>query len=244
MSTLEVATSGCCKGHPCDNCKTCQSGRCCRRDNPSYQLPKLGEWSGPIYGKLGVLEDDGTKVECHCCGEWFKAVGHHAWHAHNLTSMEYKSIFGLRHKGGIMSVSTKKIWQGYAARLARVRPEVSAFTLLTPEQRDAYCKLGGRGNYSLQTKLDTTLRPTGPKAEMVVHVCPICGATEEMPKHKARIQTCSNPQCKQQIKLRTHCSKGHALTEDNLIITKDGIRRCKACRTASNEAFHKKQKAG
>jgi hypothetical protein len=100
---LEVATEGCCKGHKCDNCKTCQRGRCCRRDNPHYQLPKLGEWGGPIYGELGVLIDDGEKCECHICGGWFLSVGKHARTAHDVLAREYKALFGLRSRRGILA---------------------------------------------------------------------------------------------------------------------------------------------
>jgi hypothetical protein len=35
---------------------------------PFDQLPKLGDWDGPIHGQLGVLATDGDKVECHVCG--------------------------------------------------------------------------------------------------------------------------------------------------------------------------------
>lgn len=101
--TLELAIEGCCKGHPCDNCKTCQSGHCCRRDNPGYKLPKLGDWNNPIYGQIGVLNDDGGKVECHICGGWFVRLNPHIWRAHDTTSREYKSLFGLRLQMGLVS---------------------------------------------------------------------------------------------------------------------------------------------
>ena len=109
--TLVIATEGCCKGHPCDNCKTCQSGRCCRRDNPNYKLPGLGEWDGPIYGELGVLACDGEKQQCHACGEWFTGLIHHAWGAHDLLAREYKATFGLNMK-------TALVGPGVSARLS------------------------------------------------------------------------------------------------------------------------------
>lgn len=105
MTTLTIPTEGPCRGHPCDNCKTCQSGRCCRKDNPDYKLPGLGEWDGPVYGELGVLNDDGEKVECHCCGEWYQQLTKHVEAAHDLTTREYKSIFGLRLKSGLVSTA-------------------------------------------------------------------------------------------------------------------------------------------
>lgn len=109
MSKLAIPTEGPCAGHPCDNCKTCQRGRCCRRDNPKYKLPQLGEWDGPIYGELGVLHhDDGERVECHCCGEWFIHLGLHIWHAHDVTLEEYKAIFGLPSQRGLYSPAKRQ----------------------------------------------------------------------------------------------------------------------------------------
>lgn len=106
MSELILATEGPCAGHLCDNCKICQRGRCCRKDDPDYTLPKLGEWDGPIYGELGILNDDGQRVECHCCGEWFRGLAAHIVHRHNLLADEYKAIFGLNKGQGLTSAAT------------------------------------------------------------------------------------------------------------------------------------------
>lgn len=139
MTTLTIPDKGCCKGHPCDNCKTCQSGRCCRKDNPDYKLPELGEWDGPIYGKLGVMNDDGEKVECHCCGAWVRGLAPHAWLAHNLLASEYRSIFGLGRRTALVSacVSEKLRSMADVSRL----PKLSGAVLLTSEQKSA---LGSR----------------------------------------------------------------------------------------------------
>jgi hypothetical protein len=91
-----------CLDHACDRCRGCQRGRCCRRDNPAYRLPDLGAWDGPIFGRLGFLERDGERVQCHCCGEYWLAVGIHAWQRHDLTAEEYKAIFGLRAGRGMI----------------------------------------------------------------------------------------------------------------------------------------------
>ena len=93
---LAVAESGCCAGHRCDQCATCQRGRCCRRDNPDYRLPAdLGDWVEPIHGQLGSIATDGDRIECHVCGAWFKGLGAHL-RVHDLTAREYKRLFGLR----------------------------------------------------------------------------------------------------------------------------------------------------
>lgn len=126
MSKLPIATEGCCKEHPCDNCKTCQSGRCCRKDNPDYKLPGLGEWDGPIYGEMGVLNDDGEKVECHCCGEWFGGLQMHAWKAHDLTADEYKAIFGLSRRHGLIGPTTLVKRQAGMKGVKLVAPYISS----------------------------------------------------------------------------------------------------------------------
>jgi hypothetical protein len=137
--TLAIATEGCCKGHPCDNCKTCRSGRCCRKDNPDYKLPGLGEWDGPIYGELGVLNDDGEKVECHCCGNRYRTLAYHLSIHHNLTADEYRSIFGLRATQGLNSADYGlKLAQSNTEHLRRIRPvREGNGNGLTPEQQSA-----------------------------------------------------------------------------------------------------------
>lgn len=92
---MPIPDAGPCARHPCDDCRACRSGRCCRRDNPDYRLPKLGEWEGPIHGALGVLDrPDGERVRCHACGESYAKLTIHALRSHDLTPEEYRSIFG------------------------------------------------------------------------------------------------------------------------------------------------------
>lgn len=147
--TLVQATEGCCKGHRCDNCATCKKGRCCRKDNPQYSLPGLGEWDGRIYGELGVLNDDGEKVECHCCGEWFVSLGHHVLYIHDLTPKEYKSIFGLRLSEGLVSPERHAtLGRSHADHLVAARVighPLSPIPHYTPEQRSDF---GSRGQNS------------------------------------------------------------------------------------------------
>src|SRR5712692_7714049 len=61
----------------------------------AQDLPALGDWDGPIFGQLGVLHTDGSKVECHCCGRWYLHLGSHVVRTHKLTVPEYQAIFGL-----------------------------------------------------------------------------------------------------------------------------------------------------
>lgn len=150
--TLPIATEGCCTGHPCDSCKTCQSGRCCRRDNPDYKLPELGEWDGPIYGELGVLNDDGERLECHACGEWFAGLNHHAWAAHDLLAREYKATFGLNMNTALVSaaVSTRLRKNGEYLRDNYHKGGVNI--KMTPEQHSGYSARPRSKQFSLQLR--------------------------------------------------------------------------------------------
>lgn len=42
--------------------------------------------------------------------------------------------------------------------------------------------------------------------------------------------------------MRTHCPRGHEMTDDNVYISKnDGVRRCRKCRRANDEAYRLRQ---
>jgi hypothetical protein len=143
-----------CAGHPCDNCYTCRQGKCCKRDRPGYHLPPLGDWDGPIYGRLGVLHSDGDRVECHCCGAWYGNLGSHVAARHGMSADEYRSIFGLRQGTALIGPQTRRRKQQHNGHLARVRPP-SPFKGLTWAQRSAYHK--GR-KQRLETLLDPANR--------------------------------------------------------------------------------------
>lgn len=147
---LRFATDGCCDGHLCDDCGTCRTGRCCRSDNPHYRLPAEGDWDGPIYGTIGMLDRSGDTLECHACGRDFKHLGPHVWMIHNLTADEYRAIFGL-------SSSTPICNKAIAARVSEVAKEsvasgkinlpaefAGSFARATPEQRADWHERGTR----------------------------------------------------------------------------------------------------
>jgi AP2 domain len=137
---LEIAVEGPCKGHGCDNCKTCRAGRCCRRDNPLYRLPEEGSWPGPIFGTLGVLASDGVRVQCHICGNWYLTVARHAVTAHDVTAREYKALFGFPLKKGLVSpYEHGKLSSASRPTLDRYRPS-NGFADVTLEQRVAWVR--------------------------------------------------------------------------------------------------------
>ena len=41
------------------------------------EVPALGEWDGPLFGELGVLSRDGTRLECHRCARWYPRQASH-----------------------------------------------------------------------------------------------------------------------------------------------------------------------
>lgn len=111
-----LATVGACVDHPCDGCRMCRSGRCCRRDQPDYRLPALGEWT-PVYGELGVLAVDDDKAQCHACAGWFRNLALHAGRGHDLTAQEYKALFGLNRTTGLVGPSLRERLQANATRV-------------------------------------------------------------------------------------------------------------------------------
>jgi ROS/MUCR transcriptional regulator protein len=143
-----------CAGHSCDHCYTCRQGECCKRDRPDYRLPALGDWDGPIYGRLGALLSFGDKVECHCCGAWFGNLGSHVAARHGMTADEYRAIFGLRQGTTLIGPQMRRRKQQHNGHLARVRPP-SPFKGLTWAQRSAYHK--GR-KQRLEVLIDPTNR--------------------------------------------------------------------------------------
>lgn len=138
----------CCKGHFCDNCATCQKGRCCRTDNPHYKLPKLGEWVS-VHGELGIFKDDiGGKAECHCCGNLYHHLGNHVWNSHNLTADEYRAVFGLCQSTGLISVELAEKRRENTDHLLKYRQKgIEKLKSFTPEQRKYF-----RGKDRLQIK--------------------------------------------------------------------------------------------
>lgn len=126
------------KGHDCDGCRDCLKGRCCRKDNPGYRLPKMGEIQ-PYVGTLGVLADDGELAQCHVCGEWFGRVSTHARNQHDLLPSEYRAAFGLNAQTGLIGPKLRN-WmsENGANHLAPYRDAgvgIKALRSITPEQR-------------------------------------------------------------------------------------------------------------
>lgn len=57
-------------------------------------LPSLGSWPTSIHGDLGTLNEQGGKVQCHICGNWFGSLWGHL-RKHRINSDSYRAYFGL-----------------------------------------------------------------------------------------------------------------------------------------------------
>lgn len=80
-------------------------------------MPSLGQWDGPIYGRLGGLQRDETSVQCHACGGRFAFLPGHLGRAHDLTCDEYRAIFGLNKGAALVSLGLSATHQERALRM-------------------------------------------------------------------------------------------------------------------------------
>lgn len=182
------------KGHECDFCKDCLAGRCCRKDDPGYRLPELGEIR-PYFGRLGVLTDDGDKAECHVCGGWFGHLGGHAKRAHDLLPEEYKAAFGLNRRTGLIGPSLAAIRRKGTDHLIPYRDlGVQALKTITKEQRAQNTR-----QHALNRSLEAQSHYQESAARhrrIEQHECVICGREFEAVGHDANERkTCGSKEC-------------------------------------------------
>lgn len=106
-------------------------------------LPQLGDWQGPIFGELGVLAADGDRVQCHCCGMWFKFLASHVFQRHGLLADEYRAMFGLMRRTGLVGTATKAAKRAAAVPVFRQYWDQSPFKLVSPEERASWVQHRG-----------------------------------------------------------------------------------------------------
>ena len=185
--------SGPCTGHVCDSCRKCRNGRCCRGDNPYYKLPSEGEWQ-PFYGRMGVLADDGAKVECHACGEWFGHLGAHVTRAHDITPDEYRAMFGLNAHTGLIGPALAGI------RRADLNPVMASnlngdfLREMTRERRSLISTSRPHRTQERLNKEDLARRVHS--SFIATRACAVCGAewTADTTDLRSRL-TCASPDC-------------------------------------------------
>jgi len=118
---------------------------------PRDQLPRLGDWSGPMFGELGVLEIGDDGVRCHICGRWFNYLSAHLLRKHGVHPEEYRALFGLRATTRLMSPALRQLFRERHIDVLSRYWDGRGFDSLTPEQRSEF----GRGRtWRLQAKQD------------------------------------------------------------------------------------------
>lgn len=85
-----------------------------------------------FYGAIQVTLD-GSKIQCHECGELFGNVGLHAWHRHDLTATAYKEKYQLSPSTALISEQD---------RLERKERALRQFMSMTKKEREAWSKKG------------------------------------------------------------------------------------------------------
>lgn len=78
---------------------------------PQHQRPKVGDWDGPIFGELGVLEVEEDGIRCHICGRWFRYLSSHILGKHGVHPDEYRAYFGLRASKSLMCPGLRKVFR-------------------------------------------------------------------------------------------------------------------------------------
>lgn len=113
--TLQLATSGPCAGHRCDNCPQCQAGECCGAD--VYEAwAEQPDPTAPAYGTAGLwhVDDDG-RIQCHICGQHFHDLGRHAATTHNTPAAAYRALYGFTPTAPLASAKLRAIRAANAA---------------------------------------------------------------------------------------------------------------------------------
>lgn len=61
-----------------------------------------------ILPKKGEIKRIKGKVVCHICGKTYDKLGAHVYHAHKMSTLEYKKQFGLNKNADLTSEKYKK----------------------------------------------------------------------------------------------------------------------------------------
>ena len=85
-------------------------------------------------GRL-LIEDAGSRVQCHLCGRWWALLGMHVSRGHGMSPDAYREQFGLNRTTGLTAPAlARRMAEIHGARLARRRRV--GFDALTAEQLD------------------------------------------------------------------------------------------------------------
>jgi predicted transcriptional regulator len=62
----------------------------------------------PPYGAI-VTSDDGSQIQCHVCGRWFRQLPMHTTRLHGLNAAAYKEQYGLARGASLLSPHTAEL---------------------------------------------------------------------------------------------------------------------------------------
>lgn len=107
------------------------------------------------FGYLGTLAhtEDGSKVQCHICGELFESLGKHTAKKHKVSAQEYRQRFKLPKRIGLASETERtkmrnlNLAQSSKTKAERVK-RIAAYGR-DPSKKDRFDKHGGQ---SLENK--------------------------------------------------------------------------------------------
>lgn len=192
-----------CMSHACDGCRSCRVlAKCCRGDNPDYRLPPLGSFQ-PVFGDLGLVREDADMIQCHACGDWFRRLTQHIWHQHDLTSNEYRSVFGLARmqplvapaERAAMSMSLDPYKSASPERMAEIRPTPERTAMLSARPERLQATLIKNVTRKIRIR-ELNQRQKGRPRPRHRETCSVCGASYAVPPANARTRkTCGSREC-------------------------------------------------
>jgi predicted flap endonuclease-1-like 5' DNA nuclease len=121
-------------------------------------MPDERLWSGPLHGRLGVLADDGERVQCHLCGAFFGNLGGHVSQVHGVSPEDYKRSFGLNATTGLIGPALRAARQREGAE--RKHSADYARFVAAGERARADRKDQPRATKGRQLRLEQRLDPT------------------------------------------------------------------------------------
>jgi hypothetical protein len=62
-------------------------------DDKTDDGPMIGDDGGPNYGELGVLDINEEGIQCHACGNRYRALHSHLYSKHNISTKDYEVLF-------------------------------------------------------------------------------------------------------------------------------------------------------
>jgi len=86
------------------------------RHRPSPVVRPQHDGTLPPYGAV-VTSDDGSQIQCHVCGHWFRQLPIHTTRMHGLNAAAYKEAYGLARSASLLSPQTAELQR--RAALAR-----------------------------------------------------------------------------------------------------------------------------